>query len=960
MDTIKTPTKQEMFPWLTEEQIQKIEDYTSNLSWVGKQQKQQALYNAYIDKQKSSNISNSRVMTENELYSKSLQEKDSKQKNYLQSNVRQEQLADIVKEKYNLRADASTQEVINWVMQQANDMWVSIDSLNKYLAWESDDFLYEMWFKEKWFWEEVWEVWKNVWAWLLDSALSIPRMVAGAWHFTWRRLASKVKWVDMDELPENAYTTAMSNFIDDDSRMANVFWADKESTSYQVWKIWWDIAQTAIWGWLAKWAIKNAPWIIWKAWNLLNGAKWTLGKMLAWWIEGAWDMTLYSIIADNKLPSREETGIGWAIGAAIPWLWAARKAGKKGLEKVAAKLELSWMLNPAKLNTIKNQLITEGVDLASAGMKKGGTAEDVWKWMIERDMQWSKEQIIQKLWEHAKKSHALKKEVLKQSETLHNVDSAKKSLEAMYEQVAWKPWLEAKTQRISELYNKDWLTLSELDEVKSLLDDTVNIYTNAWDVGASTLKEWLNNVRKDLRKYIETEADKEGLWNIKLLNNETQVSKSLQDAISRKDSADAAREMLSILSKGTIWWALGGTALWPFDWNTFTWKLWNFLVWALAWQFLFSTQAKTKLASLLNKMTWGTKKELERLVNWEVQTVSKWTEKELQKIVEDLNLKEVNPQEFTKEEANRLLGNTDDIVNKTDDIVRQEENVAEQVENAVNKTEDVVQKVDQTVQKEWTPKDFARKPTDTQSVDDIIWEFGKEVQKYKEKWEKFTLNNLVNNTQKYKDAKIEYDNFLNNMAKDIDGKALTPSLKILKSDWSFNWNWIRRTLQKAYNKENGIDGVTDIVRGTTAVKDKESMNKALEWIKKNWIDTDSKYKFDDKFSNPTNLWYKDLSFLYPTKNWVLAEVQINTPNMLVAKEWKGAIEMWIISEADYNKLIEKVWVEGGKWHKYYEEWRELNDAVTKGKITGKEKEKALKRMSEIEKESQAYYAKFEE
>ena len=40
-------------------------------------------------------------MTENELYSKSLTEKDPKQKNYLQSNVRQEQLADLVKVKNN-------------------------------------------------------------------------------------------------------------------------------------------------------------------------------------------------------------------------------------------------------------------------------------------------------------------------------------------------------------------------------------------------------------------------------------------------------------------------------------------------------------------------------------------------------------------------------------------------------------------------------------------------------------------------------------------------------------------------------------------------------------------------------------------------------------------------------------------------------------------------------------------
>lgn len=671
MDNMQNGGMTSNFPWLSKEQIERLEQVTANLTGTAKIQAQQKLYQSALQQLKQNEVKDNRVKTENELYYKSMDEKDPKQQNYLQSNVRLEQLADLTKNKFWLKQDANTKDVLSGLMQYAQDQGVSLDSLNNYLDSWDESFLYDMGLKEqtseekKGFWETVWEVWKNVWAWLVESVASIPRMVVDAWRTTWKRLAAKARWVDMDDLQETEYTTAMNKFIDEDSKMSNVFWADEDSVAYQVGKAWGDIAQTAIWGWLVKWAIKNAPWIVWKAWNLLNGAKWTLGKMLAWWIEGAWDMTLYSIIADNKLPSREETGIGWAIGAAIPWLWAARKAGKKGLEKVAAKLELSWMLNPAKLNTIKNQLITEGVDLASAGMKKGGTAEDVWKWMIERDMQGTKEEIINKLWEHAKKSHALKKEVLGTSETLHNVESAKKSLKAMYNQVKKVPWLEEKAQRISELYSKDGLTLSELDEVKSLLDDTISIYTNAWDVRAWALKEWLDNVRKDLRKYIETEAEKEGLGNIRLLNNETQVSKSLQDAISRKDSADAAREMLSIFSKGTIWGALGWTAGWPFDWNSIPWKLGNILVDALAGQYLFSTTAKTKLAWLLNKMSWGSKKELSRLVNGEIKQVSKGTEKELQKIAEDLDLKQAKTSEFTSEEASKIAeSDMDDFINE--------------------------------------------------------------------------------------------------------------------------------------------------------------------------------------------------------------------------------------------------------------------------------------------------------
>jgi hypothetical protein len=42
--------------------------------------------------------------------------------------------------------------------------------------------------------------------------------------------------------------------------------------------------------------------------------------------------------------------------------------------------------------------------------------------------------------------------------------------------------------------------------------------------------------------------------------------------------------------------------------------------------------------------------------------------------------------------------------------------------------------------------------------------------------------------------------------------------------------------------------------------------------------------FDDKFTNPTILGYKDISFNYPTSKGIKAETQINIPEMIVAKE----------------------------------------------------------------------------
>jgi hypothetical protein len=113
--------------------------------------------------------------------------------------------------------------------------------------------------------------------------------------------------------------------------------------------------------------------------TLKNAPTWQ--KMVAWWLEWAWDMALYSIVSEGKLPSVEETWIWAAIGSALPWWAAVYKASKPYLKSLAknnaAKLELSGLLNPAKLNAIKNQLVNEWTDLAQAWLK-WWTAEDVW------------------------------------------------------------------------------------------------------------------------------------------------------------------------------------------------------------------------------------------------------------------------------------------------------------------------------------------------------------------------------------------------------------------------------------------------------------------------------------------------------------------------------------------------------------------------------------------------------
>lgn len=138
---VKAPTKQEKFPWLTSEQIKRLESITSN------PQEQQKLYQQAIQQLNNDNYNNSRIGAENEAFQKSLNQKDPRQKNYTQSNVRLEQLADMTKDTFWLDATAPTQDVINGLMSYAQDMGVSLDSLNDYLDHWDETFLYQMWLK---------------------------------------------------------------------------------------------------------------------------------------------------------------------------------------------------------------------------------------------------------------------------------------------------------------------------------------------------------------------------------------------------------------------------------------------------------------------------------------------------------------------------------------------------------------------------------------------------------------------------------------------------------------------------------------------------------------------------------------------------------------------------------------------------------------------------------------------
>lgn len=249
-------------------------------------------------------------------------------------------------------------------------------------------------------------------------------------------------------------------------------------------------------------------------------------------------------------------------------------------------------MNPAKVTMLKKQLITEGV----------ATPEDVAKWMLDRNIKGDKETIIKTLLDRAKQSRQAVDDSLATITTATESAAAKKALQQTYDDISKIAWLEDDAATALRLLGKDKYTPLEKNQIKRILDDQYNLYTKTGDPAAWLKAKWLQTVRRELKTAIENEAEKAGIKNIKALNNETQIARGMADAIARKDSADAVREMLTAFAPTGVGGIIGSVA-WPFDSNTIPWRVGNILFWMLAGRVAWSTTLKTNVASILNKLS---------------------------------------------------------------------------------------------------------------------------------------------------------------------------------------------------------------------------------------------------------------------------------------------------------------------------------------------------------------------
>lgn len=145
------PTKKPVnkFPWFSEKQIQQLYKDTANVPIEKKAEVQYQLYKEILSQIKNNELKDKKIEAKANIHNDSLEERDPEKKYITQARLRMEDLADQVKDKFNLIPTAPTNEVLEWFSKILADKKIDPKLADDYLNWKSEELLYVSGLKER-------------------------------------------------------------------------------------------------------------------------------------------------------------------------------------------------------------------------------------------------------------------------------------------------------------------------------------------------------------------------------------------------------------------------------------------------------------------------------------------------------------------------------------------------------------------------------------------------------------------------------------------------------------------------------------------------------------------------------------------------------------------------------------------------------------------------------------------
>jgi len=304
---------------------------------------------------------------------------------------------------------------------------------------------------------------------------------------------------------------------------------NQESWQAKTGEVVWEIAPTLYTGWIL-WKVPALAWL----------AKWWLkARTLSSSIIGGAEWGAYSMSDTGKI-DQAQVGIWTAIGAVIPWggalLWGIAKKVSKTLPE---SLQVSNIVNAWDLQKTSVRL--------SKLYWKEADVTDVARWSLDRWIRWTEKEQVEQIGKWVAKQSQEKKAAISSVKGTFGDDTTKSLQKALSEKIGLytEKWLatagnEAKVARYKELISKGKLTMSEVEEARSLLWD--GLFTKQGTMKELANKEGWQKVWIDASKWVDDKLP----W-IRAVNKDIEVGIALSQAIAKKEATNAARQIASYL-----------------------------------------------------------------------------------------------------------------------------------------------------------------------------------------------------------------------------------------------------------------------------------------------------------------------------------------------------------------------------------------------------------------------------
>lgn len=403
------------------------------------------------------------------------------------------------------------EEVIVWeetLWKQARDIWELFEERAWPAVWDV------FWLRETEFWKDIkekfwtisWTLWtvkewlEKTIVWTLESWKEIFEWLTSAWQKKTLDFANVVR----KKLGKKPLTieTATEAWLDP------VWWLQKniQEDLLDIWQGSLGLWFTALFPWVTAWinTITETKWweelfgllstAIGKWWKFINKLPWFQNFREALPEEKKWEF-------DNFV---WQVATLWVTKIAWEWIWKLQDIRTRSVEEIWANILKPTPKTPLDLESatrwleqlwpVKPKSFNELADLINTKQNKDFPA--LKKWL-----------------EQAQNKIELVKDV--------SVWQALDWLVSILEKQPWKKFVTIRN-RVKELQNKHeitWLTLKELQEVKTTHTQQNNLFSELWKETWWFTNEWLRAVRDDIKVLIEEKALEWWFKNVKEINS---------------------------------------------------------------------------------------------------------------------------------------------------------------------------------------------------------------------------------------------------------------------------------------------------------------------------------------------------------------------------------------------------------------------------------------------------------